>query len=61
MGNEIDLLKNYPKAKRNLEARSKKTESDRKVARDLGKEFLMVIENMGMVVIHITQNFGLKR
>ena len=28
MGNEIDLLKNYPKAKRNLEARlriSKKT------------------------------------
>ena len=39
MGNEIDLLKNYPKAKRNLEARSKKTENDRKVAREFGKEF----------------------
>jgi ubiquinone/menaquinone biosynthesis C-methylase UbiE len=40
MGIEIDLLANYPKAKRNLDERAaSKTEEDRAVARQFGKEF----------------------
>lgn len=40
MGQEIDLLVNYPRAKRNVEARgSEKTEEDRAIARQFGKEF----------------------
>ena len=40
MGKEIDLLVNYPKAKRNVEARGlEKTEKDREIARRFGKEF----------------------
>jgi SAM-dependent methyltransferase len=40
MGKEIDLLVNYPKAKRNIEARGQeKTEKDRLIARKFGKEF----------------------
>ena len=40
MGQEIDLLVNYPKAKRNVEARGQeKTEADRAIARKFGKEF----------------------
>jgi SAM-dependent methyltransferase len=40
MGQEIDLLINYPKAKRNVEARGQeKTEEDRAIARKFGKEF----------------------
>src|SRR3990167_7953110 len=40
MGIEIDLLINYPKAKRNLEERAaEKTEEDRAIARQFGKEF----------------------
>jgi SAM-dependent methyltransferase len=40
MGQEIDLLANYPKAKRNVEARGQeKTEADRAIARKFGKEF----------------------
>ena len=40
MGQEIDLLVNYPKAKRNVEARGQeKTEEDRAIARKFGKEF----------------------
>ncbi len=40
MGKEIDLLKNYPKAKRNIEERDvKKTEEDRIIARQFGREF----------------------
>jgi SAM-dependent methyltransferase len=40
MGNEINLLKNYPKAKRNIKNRgAKKTEKDRLIARRFGKEF----------------------
>jgi SAM-dependent methyltransferase len=39
-GKEIDLLVNYPKAKRNVEARGQeKTEVDRAIARKFGKEF----------------------
>jgi len=40
MGSEIDLLVNYPKAKRNvLERGQNKTEEDRRIARQFGKEF----------------------
>jgi SAM-dependent methyltransferase len=40
MGKEIDLLANYPKAKRNVKARGlEKTEKDREIARRFGKEF----------------------
>jgi SAM-dependent methyltransferase len=40
MGQEIDLLVNYPKAKRNVEERGQeKTEEDRALARKFGKEF----------------------
>ena len=40
MGKEIDLLANYPKAKRNVESRGEsKTDEDRRIARRFGKEF----------------------
>ena len=40
MGLEIDLLVNYPKAKRNLDERAaSKTEADRAIARQFGKDF----------------------
>ena len=40
MGTEVDLLTNYPRAKRNLDARSQeKTAEDRYVARQFGREF----------------------
>ena len=40
MGIEIDLLKNYPKTKRNVKERgADKTEEDRKIARKFGKAF----------------------
>lgn len=39
-GSEIDLLVNYPKSKRNVEDRGQtKTEEDRAIARQFGKEF----------------------
>jgi SAM-dependent methyltransferase len=40
MGKEIDLLINYPKAKRNVEERgATKSEADRALAREFGKDF----------------------
>ena len=40
MGKEIDLLINYPKAKRNVDERgASKSEDDRKLAREFGKDF----------------------
>lgn len=40
MGMEIDLLANYPKTKRNVRERGAgKTEEDRRIARQFGKEF----------------------
>lgn len=40
IGNEIDLLKNYPKAKRNLSQRAEqKTKNDREIAREFGQDF----------------------
>lgn len=40
MGQEIDLMVNYPRAKRNVEARGQeKTEEDRAIARQFGEAF----------------------
>ena len=40
MGNEVNLLKNYPRTKRNTSKRGKeKTDQDREIARKFGKEF----------------------
>ncbi len=40
LGREIDLLANYPKANRDTSSRAqKKTEADRLIAREFGKEF----------------------
>ena len=40
MGEEINLLKNYPKTKRDTSQRSQnKTEEDRSIARKFGREF----------------------
>jgi len=40
MGREIDLLKNYPKTKRDLKKRGEeKSEEDRRIARKFGKDF----------------------
>ena len=40
MGQEIDLLINYPKTKRDLDSRlENKSEDDRKIARQFGKDF----------------------
>ena len=36
---EIDLLRNYPKSKRDLSARSKKTDQDKEIARKFDKDF----------------------
>lgn len=48
MGVEIDLLVNYPKTKRNLEERlASKTEADRAMARQFGKDFFDGDRNHG--------------
>jgi 2-polyprenyl-3-methyl-5-hydroxy-6-metoxy-1,4-benzoquinol methylase len=48
MGKEINLLANYPKTKRNLDERlAAKNESDRKIARNFGKEFFDGNRNQG--------------
>ena len=40
MGQEIDLMGNYPRTKRNIRARGAgKTESDRLLAREFGPDF----------------------
>ena len=40
MGHEIDLMENYPRSKRNVDARGmEKTEEHRQIARQFGKEF----------------------
>jgi len=48
MGKEIDLLVNYPKTKRNLKERlASKTEVDRAIARQFGREFFDGDRNHG--------------
>ena len=59
MGKEIDLMANYPKAKRNLEQRAaEKTDEERNIARQFGKDFLTEIVGMGTEAIHIILGFG---
>ena len=56
---EIDLLRNYPKAKRDLSARlESKSEEVRNIARLMAKIFLMAIENAGMAALIITPASG---
>lgn len=72
MGREINLLRSYPKAKRNLAARAAvKTEADRIIARQFGKDFFDGDRRTGYggfgydprfwspVVPDIIQHFGL--
>jgi len=48
MGQEIDLLVNYPKTKRNLDERlASKNEADRAIARQFGREFFDGDRNQG--------------
>jgi SAM-dependent methyltransferase len=48
MGQEIDLLVNYPKTKRNLEERlTTKNEADQAIARQFGREFFDGDRNQG--------------
>ena len=48
MGKEVDLLINYPKTKRNIEERvASKTEADRAIARQFGREFFDGDRNHG--------------
>ena len=48
MGKEIDLLINYPKTKRNLEERlASKTDADRAIARQFGRDFFDGDRNHG--------------
>ena len=48
MGKEIDLLVNYPKTKRDVDDRlATKTEEDRAIARQFGKEFFDGTRNQG--------------
>ena len=52
---EIDLLQNYPKAKRNLEERSNaKTDEDRAIARQFGYEFFDGDRRHGYGGIHLS-------
>ena len=61
MGQEIDLLKKYPKAQRNLEDRANsKTAEEKKIARQFGKEFFDGERKYAMEVTNITQNIGLR-
>jgi hypothetical protein len=59
MGIEIDLLKNYPKTTRNVKERgSVKTEEDRAIAREFGKEFLTVTGDMATEDLIIIPDSG---
>ena len=59
MGMEVDLMVNYPRTKRDLKTRGEeKTEQDRQIARQFGKDFLMEIEKWVMEVLAITPVFG---
>ncbi|MEI8606071.1 hypothetical protein [Pseudoalteromonas sp. B160] len=59
LGKELDLLKNYPKSKRDTKGRANViTEADREIARQYGKDFLMVIVPMDTVVLATCLAFG---
>ena len=51
LGREVDLLRDYPKAKRNLMKEQLKNEEDRIVARRFDKEFFDGERSMAMVAL----------
>ena len=53
---EIDLLKNYPKSKRNLDEREK-TDEERKIARKFGKDFFDGERRFGYGGFHYNPRF----
>ena len=56
---EINLMENYPKTKRDVNARlDEKTEKHRKIARKFGKNFLMVLGVQGTEDLPMIQSFG---
>ena len=58
MGIEIDLLKNYPKTKRDIKDRGeKKTDEDRRIARQFGKEFFDGDRKQGYGGFHYNSRF----
>lgn len=59
MGFEIDLLKNYPKTKRDLNARaSLRSPEDQRIAREFGKEFFDGDRKHGYGGLVIIPDFG---
>ena len=59
MGQEIDLMVNYPRPRRNVEERgATKTDADRALARKLGRSFLMEIAPMAVEALITTHAFG---
>lgn len=58
MGQEIDLMRNYPRSKRNVEARgNEKTEADRQLARQFGKAFFDGERSHGYGGFHYSSRF----
>ena len=58
MGIEIDLMKNYPRTKRDPKARAaEKTEADRQIARQFGKEFFDGERRTGYGGFHYNPRF----
>ena len=58
MGQEVDLLANYPRSKRNVEARgASKTEEDRTIARKFGAEFFDGDRSHGYGGFHYNPKF----
>ena len=58
MGQEIDLMANYPRSKRNVDARGQeKTEADRAIARQFGEAFFDGDRSTGYGGFHYNERF----
>lgn len=58
MGQEIDLMVNYPRSKRNVDARGQeKTEADRAIARQFGEAFFDGERSTGYGGFHYNERF----
>lgn len=58
MGQEIDLMANYPKSKRDLSGRAtKKTDEDQRIARQFGQEFFDGTRDQGYGGFHYFSRF----
>ena len=61
MGRSINLLKNYPRSKRNLDKRlEEKNSRVRKIARKFGKDFFDGDRKYGYGGFNTIKNFGKK-